>query len=90
MHQDPGDSTRGQRLLDDIEHELAAIRSEVPGRAPAAPTAPPAVPAAKRAEARVIDTRSINLSADGLRRVQQAQGARKTLQQRLAEVKVTD
>ena len=93
MQQDPGASTpRGQRLLDDIEHELAAIRSEVPGSTPAAArAAPPAIPAAKRAEPRVIDTRAIiNLSAEGLRRTQQAQTNRKTLQQRLAEVKVVD
>lgn len=93
MNQDPEEpGRRGQRLLDDIEKELAVIRSEaIPANPAALPSRKtPVAPGVGRAEPRVIDTRSINMNADGLRRTQQVQINRKTLQQRLAEVKVPD
>lgn len=85
-------------LLQDIESELAAIRSDVPGTRPASPparVAPSEAPVAATApplppEARIIDTRPINLSPAGLAKAREAAVARKTLQQRLAEVKPVD
>lgn len=85
-------------LLQDIESELAAIRSDVPGSRPAVPparVAPSQGPVAAaapppRPEARIIDTRPINLSPAGLAKAKEAAVTRKTLQQRLAELKPVD
>ena len=92
MHQDPDEPGRpGQHLLDDIEKELAVIKSAFPGgSAPPAARPAPENAGARQAGPRMIDTRAINLSAEDLRRTKQAQINRKTLQERLAEVKVPD
>lgn len=85
-----GDGDAGW-MLDSLEQELAAIRANVArgqqvGARPAA-SSQGATPA--RAASRVIDPRPINMNRQDLRR-SQAQGQRRTLAERLADVKPED